>query len=397
MAFEQLARVHHELARRWAHLPPKAPLAQAVPADAVAAAVRRVQHGQAEAIDAELLARSLAQVTKFGIQAEAAVERYLRKVGADGEYWLLGLTDPALPGARRVPWLNIAAQHGSLTAAELALAKWVALHEEFRGPPSGFVALVPPAQWSSWLADHGLRARLLVPLAQSLLLYAETFPPANLTPAPLQNWLDSHDIPRIMSRTPPNLAEIRRIGGRLLSACHALLQGRVAQQFRAEVRKAWLELDPVGRASMRKLTAAALGLSDADFARLRRLESDAEFDAFLVDADQDYNWRGMRGDFWRRERSRLHQLGYYIDRSAHGDRLVLTLDDGRFAVEFLDAGPLLFFDEGRVSKELADRALGPMRSNKFRETCMTWNKVDHRGNWYPRAVDALIQFAGARK
>lgn len=395
MAFARLAAMAQELTRRWGHLPPAVPRSQAVPGDVVNAAIRRVQTGQHEPIDAELLARSLAIVAKAGTAAESAVERHLQRTPVEGEFWLQGLTDPVLPSAKRASWTAVALKQGGLSPAELSLAQWFSLPVDRRGLPQTFMLHVPPPKWADWLAERALTSRLEIPLLQEFILRAEPFQPHAFNPAMLQHWTDAQLLGRLLSRG--SIEETRKLGGRLLALGHALLQGQLAVTFRNAVRRTWGELDPVHKGSTRGFTAQFLGLTDAQLQWLRRQESDAEFMAFMEAARTEEYWAGERAAFWQQRYPLVRQLGYSFERSASSDRLIMTLGDGRFAVEFLDAGPLSFYELSQYTKINLEAALGTMRSSRFRTEHFYQRKVNHVGNWYDKAIDELTRFAAVPK
>lgn len=396
MVFLQLAAQTQELMRRWGHLPPALHRTEDVPVDAVHAALKRVQSGRPEPIDAEILVRSLAAVSKAGQGSEAAVERLLRNTTVDGDLWLRGLTDPALPAQRRPMWTGIALTQGTLAAAEVSLIQWFSLPITKRGTPDSFMVHVPPLRWGEWLRERGLTTRLEVPLVQELVLHGQELQPHKFGAEMLHHWMESRLLGPVLRRGDIN--ETRKIGGRLLALGHAILKGQQAMAFRNQVRRLWAELDPVHRGSARGFSAQFLGLTEAQAAWLNRQESNAEFMAFMEMARTEAHWAGERANFWQQRYPMVQQLGYDCERSATGDRLIFTLKDKRFAVEFLDAGPLSFYGHSQYTDKFHDDAVSAMRSTAFRENYKDWAiRIAHRGYWYDKAMDELTRFAGGPK
>lgn len=395
MAFTRLAGLTAELSRRWGHLPPAVPRSQAVPADVVNAAIRRVQTGQAEPIDAELVVRSLASVVKAGPSAEGAVERHLQRTPVESELWLQGLTDPGLPSTKRAAWTAFALKMAALSPSELSLVQWFSLPVDKRGLPQTFMLHVPPAKWGEWLDERAVTSRLEVPLVQELILHSEPFQPQHFAPAMLQHWRDARLLRSLLARS--NIEQTRKLGGRLLALGHALLHGQAAVEFRNIVRQTWRDLDPVHKGSARGLSAEFLGLTDAQAKWLNSQESDAEFMAFMEAARTEASWAGERAVFWQESYPLIRQLGYSVERSASNDRLIMVLDNGGFAVEFLDAGPLSFYSDPRYVKLSVEAASSAMKSARFRNDFPYDWKVNHLGHWYDKAIDELERFAQGRR
>jgi hypothetical protein len=253
------------------------------------------------------------------------------------------------------------------------------------------MAEVPFQKWQDWFAARNLEIRVLPLLVRAFLADADERQLEHITAPILRSWHTRQQFGTIMAC--PNVDAVRKVAGRLLSLAMNRLEGDEANAVRHAIRRHWQMLDSVQSASMRGLTAHALGITNEQFEKLRRSESLSVFREFMAIARTNLDWAGHRGGFWESEITRIIAMGYTVEMSENRDRLIFSLPNGNFVVEFLDSGPLSFYERSGRDNAVQKYALGQMRSPAFRRDYGSWDKLNHVGYWHHRALTGLTEFA----
>jgi len=402
-----LSKQLSSLQKRYGHLPPaNAPRGTPAGDDLLRGAAARLQRGQADGADIDVLLKNLSRTGRNGAEIGSLVLKAATRLPPDPEAWLHAMSDPALDRTVRTQLTHAAVadirarlamkSERDAATADLAFLAWTVDATKARdlARTVGAPAVAP------WLEERGLKTRCLVRFHSDFLRNADPADLATLGSEAVLAWERAGLIRSLAlherQTCKQDMDRFRKAVVGLLALCERALQRDPAayRRIRAEIMKLWREVDPT---PLRRLKAEAVGLTEAELRKLVRVESSIDL-AIYLERLAAWGHGGDRIQFYRQYEAWMHAQGASFEApEPYNGRLVIYMPDESLMVEFLDAGALRWYPAGAQLQQVERVAKGGSSHQQFKDMCFSPedHRIAHRSGW-ERKVLSWVQNCAQR-